>query len=823
MRLQKTISFALMALIIGSSAMAKKKNDVTLRAGRQLFDTNWRFTKGEGKDTEKVQFDDAQWDVVEVPHDWSIEGPVSKDNPSFSRGAWMPTGKCAYRKYFTVPADLKDKRFEIQFDGAYRNSEVYINGHLLGKRPLGYIPFNYDMTKYIKVGEKNVLTVKLDNSSQPGSRWYSGTGIYRDVHVSVSDKLYIPTWQNYLSSNEYDTKSGTICAQTQVCNEHDAKRDVTVLYEAYDADNKLIATKKATVSVKAGKTQTVKTKIYVPQPNVWAPNNPYLYTVKTSLVVDGKSVYAENTKLGIRSMEYSHENGFVFNGKSLKLKGACLHHAGGPLGAAIERRTIERQLEKLRSMGCNAVRTAHNPFSQTFFNVCDSMGFFVMSEMFDEWQIVKKPATRQDGKLIRIPVDYYAKLFDEWADRDMTDFVLSQRNHTSICMWSIGNEIDQMRKEEGAAIAFRLGQIVNKNDYRPFTNGVNGYGWGKWPNEFAISTSQILGYNYITEDGFVKERELHPNRMAVVTEHSSTQQYLPRGVYLLDSQVEDYWKRFNYKYTNTRESQEKRGLGEDGMAAWEAVRKRPYMMGMFIWTGFDYLGEVTPYGWPARSSSFAPIDLCGFPKVGYYFYQSQWTKKPMVHVHPGTWNFEGHEGEPVKVTCYTNCDAVELYLNGKKVGKQVNNKKKVEYQQWVVKYEPGVLEAKAYKKGKVVATDKVETSGKSYAIKAVADAQTMKADAHDLIYVECDILDKQGRFVPNANDMIKVSVSGPAKIAGMGNGNPFCHELFQDAEHSAFNGKVLLILKSTRKAGNIRVKLSGKGLKSANLKLRAVK
>ncbi|MGQ1783705.1 MULTISPECIES: glycoside hydrolase family 2 TIM barrel-domain containing protein [unclassified Saccharicrinis] len=807
------IIFVLTTISIASCSNSQHLNK------KELFDFDWKFTKGEAIGSENPNFIDNGWQTVNLPHDWSIEGPFSKDNPSFSRGGWLPAGKCAYRKNFMVAKDQKDQRFVIYFDGAYRNSEVYINGNLLGKRPLGYIAFYYDMTPHIKFGESNVIAVKLDNSSQPGSRWYTGTGIYRHVHLITTNKLYIPIWENYIVANKASEKKATLAIETKVQNDFKEDKNYKIIYSVYNRKGIEVARKEAEQNAKAGQSHTSKTEIALKNPELWNPENPHLYSVKTEIITDGKLIHSQTDNTGVRNLAFDSENGFFLNGKNIKLKGVCLHHAGGPLGAAVHRRTVERQLEKLREMGCNAVRTAHNPFSEEFLNVCDSMGFLVMNEMFDEWEKEKEPATTQNGKKVRIPVDFYAKIFKEWADRDMTDFVQRDRNHPSVIMWSIGNEIDQMRRPEGEPIGKRLADIVHKLDYRPVTNGVHGYGWGVWPDPGAAAVNDIYGYNYIKDEGLDKERQQQPNTMAIITEHESAQSFYPRGTYLYGDAKTAWWDKLGYEHDEAYEWVEKRNIrGESGMDAWKWVKERPYVMGMFIWTGWDYLGEVIPFGWPARSSSFAPIDLCGFPKDGYYFYQSQWSDKPMVHIFPH-WNFKGMEGKTITVHAFTNGDEVELFQDGKSLGKKKNSTEGVEYQSWNTVYQPGELKAVSYKDGKVYAEKTVKTTGDAAEIKMETRRQTMNANSQDLIYVECTILDNDGNEVPTANNMLEFEISGPATIAGVGNGDNMCLEPFKASSHTAFNGKCLAIIQSTKEAGTITVTAKSEDLESAMIRL----
>lgn len=781
------------------------------------FNKGWQFSKGEIEEAIQPAFNDSSWKTINIPHDWSINGPFSKDNPSFSRGGWLPTGKCTYRKTFTVDANANEHKVFVYFDGAYRNSTVYINGNKVGFRPLGYIGFEYDLTEFIKFEGENVLTVTLDNSSQPGSRWYSGTGIYRDVTLKIRNKTYIPTWSLYVTTPQISKNKATINTKFKVTSEVNKAKQVFAKTSILKND-KIITSKENELTISKDRKEELSIDLDIINPEFWSPESPNLYTVKVELFENGELIGTESTRTGIRTLDYNKDTGFSINGVKTKLKGVCLHHGGGPLGAAVYRRTIERQLEILREMGCNAVRTAHNPFSTEFLDICDEMGFLVMNEMFDEWEVVKEPATTQNGKKVRIPVDFYANQFKEWADKDLTDFVLRDRNHPSVIMWSIGNEIDQMKTDEGIPIAERLIDIIHNLDYRPVTNGLIGYGWDAWPSDEAAATSDIKGFNYIKENGFVREEELFPDAMGIVTECASAQSFYPRGTYLYGEQKKTWWNKLNYESKDAYDWVETRGLiGERGYASWRAVKKRPGVMGQFIWTGFDYLGEVIPFGWPARSSSFAPIDLCGFPKDGYYFYQSQWTSKPMVHIFPH-WNLEGMEGKEVTVYAYTNGDEVELFQDGKSLGKQSNDINGVEYQQWKVTYNPGTLKAVASKNGKVVAKKEVKTAGKPAKIELFARKSNLKANGTDLAYIECTILDEDGNVVPNADNLIEFKVEGEGTLIAVGNGDNMNHDSFQASSRKAFNSKCLAIVRTLEKTGEIKFTASSKGLKTTTIK-----
>lgn len=789
------------------------------------FDFSWKFSRGECVGAENPSFNDSKWVLVDLPHDWSISGPFSKQAPSFSRGTWLPTGKCAYRKSFEVSRSEIGKRFEILFEGAYRNSQVWINGHLLGNRPFGFISFYYDMTPYIKLG-KNIVVVKLDNSSQPGSRWYTGTGIYRDVYLKISDKLYIPTWGNYIVANKVVDSTGIINLKTTINNDNKKSVKYTLRHTVFDALGKEVASSLVKDNkLQALDSQELESNLNIPNAKLWdGLKSPYLYTVKSELLDGNKIVFSTSAKVGIRTMEYSSVDGFKLNGNVVKIKGVCLHQDGGALGSGVYRHTIERQLDILKEMGANAIRLSHNPSSEEFLEVCDEKGFLVMAEIFDEWRTAKAPSIMENGVREKLPVDFYAKFFDKWSDKDLTSALMHDRSHSCIFIWSIGNEIAEMKTDAGYPIGKHLSEIVHSLDYRPTTNGVNGYGWNVWPNDKAVSTSDVKGYNYIKAKGLNIERKKTPNAMAIVTECSAVQSYYPRGVYLLGKEKEEFFKKLGYKGVTYTSLEGSKLFRQEGIEALRSVKERDYIMGQFIWTGFDYLGEVTPFGWPARSSSFAPIDLCGFPKDGYYIYQSQWSDKPMVHVFPH-WNYPGHEGELIPLTIFSNCPEVELIVNGKSSGRMSIDLDGVDYKQIYTPYEPGEVKVIGYlkKSDKPIAQQIIKTAGDPAKIEIKADRNQMKSNSQDLIYIECNVLDKDGNIVPTADNMINFEISGPARIIGVDNGDNLSHEPFQANYRKAFSGKCLAIIKSTNQPGEIIFKAKSKGLQSNTIRLNACK
>jgi beta-galactosidase len=685
----------------------------------------------------------------------------------------------------------------------------------LGYRPYGYIAFEYDLTPYINYNGRNVITVKLDNSSQPGSRWYTGTGIYRNVTLKIRDNLYIPTWSLYVTTPVVQEDEAQINYEVKVKNEYMVPKDFNIQISLFDPSGNVVNTISHPENLEANAEGEFTYTMPVNNPLLWSPENPHLYQVVCNIYDEGQKIGVRKVKTGIRGMQYDANRGFILNGKKVVLNGVCMHHDGGPLGAACYRRTYEREIETLKEMGCNAIRTSHNPYASEFLDVCDSMGILVMAEAFDVWEEMKKPRVfLEDGSAKRIAIDQYHKEFPEWSNRDLRDMILRDRNHPSVFMWSIGNEIPEMREEAGVPITKRLGAIVHEYDYRPFTNGTN---YRHPANQEAVSATDIAGYNYATHEILVADHKDFPDRKMIITECSSAQPFRARGEYYLKSQIphqhDILWKGVKRNRINRRDE-----FGQ-GIDSYLGIKGKPYVMGMFIWTGKDYLGEITPYSWPARSSSFGVIDLCGFKKIGYYFYQSLWTDKPVMKIYPH-WNWEGHEGEMVSVKCFSNADEIELSLNGTSLGKQKNNLSNGIIPEWDVPYEKGELQAKGFKNGNKISEDRVVTAKEPANIRLTSRKDYLNHNGKDLVYVECEVLDEDGNPCPKANNMIHFEIEGDAKIIGVGNGYNKSHEPFQANYRKAYNGKCLAILKSGTQGGVVKISASADGLQAAELLIR---
>jgi len=769
------------------------------------FDKGWQFNLGDVADAQQTGFNDANWRTLNLPHDWSIEGKFNKDNPATPEGGALPGGIGWYRKTFTVPASSKDKLVYIDFDGVYQKSTVWINGHELGFRPNGYISFRYELTPYLNFGGKNTIAVKVDNSVQPNSRWYSGSGIYRNVWLVTTNKVAIDHWGTYITTPEINSKSAKVSLKVRIKNGSNVT-PITIKTTIYDASNHAVAAGGEIIPKDELKDSVIISNqlISVKQPFLWSVNNPYLYKVITQVWCGDKIVDTYTTPLGIRYFNFDVNKGFTLNGKHLKILGICDHHDLGSLGSAMNTRALERQLQILKAMGCNAIRTSHNPPAPELLNLADKMGFIIMDEAFDCWEWGK------------VKYDYHL-YFKEWHKRDLEDQILRDRNHPSVFIWSIGNEIPQQSDTSALRIAPELAAIVHSLDKtRPITSANND---PDTSNKIIKSGAiDLVGYNYHEYD-FAAFHARYPGQKFIDTETTSGLE--TRGYYDMPSDSTRIWPDWTMgkfvgnpdntvsAYDNVRPS-----WGSTHEATWKVMKKHDFLSGFFIWTGFDYLGEPTPYSWPSRSSYFGIVDLAGFPKDVYYMYQSEWTNKPVLHIFPH-WNWP--KGKVVDVWAYYNhADEVELYLNGKSVGirKKTGDDLHV---MWRLTYQPGTLKAISRKNGRVVLTSVIHTAGKPAKIELLADRSVINADGKDLSFITVKILDKDGNVVPDADNKVDFKLNGNAFIAGVDNGDPVSHDPFKADYRKAFHGLALAIVQAKEIPGDVTFTATSKGLAPATV------
>ena len=780
------------------------------RPGRRVsFNQDWRFQLGEVANGQERSLNDAPWRQLNLPHDWSIEGDFSEKHPAGTGGGALPGGIGWYRKTFTMPANARGKLVLVEFDGVYRNSEVWINGNYLGKRPYGYSSFAYELTPFLSYGPtKNVLAVKVDNSQQPNSRWYSGSGIYRNVWLTTVDPVHIEHWGTYVTTPEVNEQTATVAIKTKVKNSSKSAAPVNLTSIILDANHREVArgTEKnvASKDSHAEVSQTLK----VTSPLLWSDEQPYLYRVVSQLEQGGRVVDRYETPLGIRTFRFDVDKGFFLNGKPVKIRGVCNHHDLGSLGAAINTRAIERQLEMLKAMGVNGVRTSHNPPAPELLDLTDRMGFIVMDEAFDVW---KKEKTKFD----------YHLDWDEWHKRDLEDMVLRDRNHPSVFIWSIGNEVAEQwnNSPDAGRISKELTAIVrNLDKTRPITAACNSV--SEQNTLLTAGDLDLIGTNY-DHKKIPQLQKMFPGRPIIGTETTSA--LATRGSYDMPSdQIRRWPKRWdevlkdgNPDFTCSAYDNVSAPWGSTHEETWKIVKKHDFFSGMFIWTGWDYIGEPTPYPWPSVTSYFGIIDLAGFPKDTYYMYQSEWTNQPVLHLFPH-WNWK--PGEKVDVVAYFNADEVELFLNGRSQGTKRKQGDEVQVF-WRIPYEPGVLKAVSRKNGRVVLTREVRTASEPARIELVPDRKTLKADGVDLSFVTVKVVDRNGTLVPFADDLIKFEVTGEASIAGVDNGYQASHESFKGKQRKAYHGMALAIVQTKQKPGRIVLKASSANLPPASVVL----
>ena len=822
---------AIIMLMAGAQSLSARES--------QLFDKGWLFTLADSAGMEQVNYVDINWRHLDLPHDWAIEGDFSPANPSGASGGALPGGIGWYRKHFSVNPKEKNKRYVIAFDGVYMNATVYVNGHKLGTRPYGYSSFEYDITPYInKVGD-NVVAVRVNNSDQPNSRWYSGCGIYRHVWLKKSAESYITQWGQYVST----TPQGEV--KIKVDAHVAGGKKMTVRHTILDAAGKVVA------KGVGGETQTLK----VTHPHLWNIGDGYLYTVKSELLVGGKVMDTETTKTGFRDIKFDAQKGFFLNGKNMKINGVCEHHDFGCLGAVVNEDAMHRKLTILRDMGVNAIRSSHNPPAPELLNMCDSMGLLVMDESFDMW---RRKMSQND----------YARFFDEWHQRDLSDLVKRDRNHPSVFMWSIGNEVleqwsnaaaDTLSLEQAnlilnaghdastlahgnelsvnSLLTQHLAEIVRQYDpwgsTRPITAGCN----EPDPNNhlFKSGALDVIGFNYHHQ--WVKDvPQNFPGKPFIFSESVSALQ--TRGYYMMPSDSVykapvEWWLPYTdpsfmcSAYDNMHAS-----WSSTHEETWDVVKHNDFVGGQFIWTGFDYIGEPTPYAYPARSSYFGIIDLAGLPKDSYYMYQSEWTQKPVLHLFPH-WNWL--PGQTIDMWCYYNqADEVELFINGKSQGIRKKTvygaqnegdayRKSTEYHvMWRVAFQPGEVKVVARKDGKEIASQTIKTAGAPHhlVLKETYQGTLAHGTSEPTTFVEVNVVDKDGNLCPNATNQVFFSVekspsaaSAPV-ILGTDNGCQTSLERFTDPHRKAFFGKCVVVIK-----GKGTLKAQAVDLTSASLDL----
>lgn len=818
-RLLMTLCCALLAWM----AVAQQRTETLLEKG-------WKFMKGDMADAMKPDFDDKQWEAVTVPHDWAIYGPFDRSHDlqevavtqNLETAASVKTGRTGglpyvgvgwYRTTFEAPAG---KLVSLVFDGAMSEARVYVNGQEVCFWPCGYNSFHCDVTPYLnKEGAKNLLAVRLENRPQ-SSRWYPGAGIYRNVRVVATEAVHVPVWGTQLTTPHVSAEYASVCLKTTV--EGAGMKDVRILTQILSPEGEVVASKDNTMKINHG--QPFEQNFLVDAPRLWSPETPYLYKAVSKIYVDGQQTDEYTTRFGIRSIELVADKGFFLNGQHRKFQGVCNHHDLGPLGAAINVAALRRQLTLLKDMGCDAIRTSHNMPAPELVELCDEMGFMMMVEPFDEWDIAKC----ENG---------YHRFFKEWAEKDMVNMLRQYRNHPSVVMWSIGNEVPTQCSPEGYKVASFLQDICHREDpTRPVTCGMDQVSC-VLANGFAAMLD-VPGLNYRTHR-YVESYEKLPQNLVLGSETAST--VSSRGVYKFPAELK---KQAMYD--------DHQSSGYDLEAcSWSNVPDEDFALaddydwtlGQFVWTGFDYLGEPSPYdtdAWPSHSSVFGIIDLASLPKDRYYLYRSIWNKRDnTLHVLPH-WTWPGREGENTPVFVYTNYPEAELFVNGKSYGKQrkltadearaLQGKDSLWLQRryrlmWTdVPYEPGELKVVAYdNSGKKVEEKTVRTAGKPHHLEVVADRTALSADGKDLAYITVRVVDKDGNLCPADDRLVSFTVKGAGSFRAAANGDATCLDLFHLPRMHAFSGQLTAIVQSGAESGNLVFEAKAKGVKAGKLTL----
>ena len=771
------------------------------------FDESWKFTRSDPSGAQNTTYNDSSWTSLNLPHDWSITLAYNQSSPSGAAGGYLDGGVGWYRKTFTIPSEYSGKRVFIDFDGVYMNSQVYINGTSLGTRPYGYVSFEYELTSYLIYGGTNVIAVRVNNN-QPTSRWYSGSGIYRNVWLTVLDPVHVDYCGLFVTTPSVSTSSATVNVSALVKNQGTAAKSTYLTTTIYNASGSTVTSNNSsTVNIGASGSNTFSQSLTVSNPSLWSGSSPYLYTLKTEVIVNSVVVDTFRTVLGLRYYSFNANSGFSLNGTAMKLKGVCMHQDLGSLGVAVNYRAFERQLQILKDMGCNAIRTAHNPPDPAVLDICDRLGLLVFDETFDCWETGK------------VSNDYHL-YFSSWAQTDIKAMVRRDRNHPSVIMWSIGNEINSPT----VATATNLINWVKAVDStRPITWANNNMGGGT--QQSIGDLLDLVGYNYNT-GLYDSHHSSHPAWKMFGSEVCAARR--SRGVYVSphDTEYGNLSPDIGSSYDNSYSATSNATSAEND---WKLHNSLSYIAGEFIWTGFDYLGEND---WPTKSNNDGIIDTCGFPKDIYYYYQSQWTTEPMVHVLPH-WNWgvgETYMSAPDGVTIqtntitgiftapvfvYSNCDSVELFLNGSSLGSQ--NYVSGGHFEWHVPFAAGTLRAEGKRSGSIVATEEVKTAGAPAKVVLSVDRSTINADGQDLAFITADIVDANGVFAPRASNTVNFSISGPGMIVGVDNGDSQNHDMYKATSRKAFNGKCLAIAQATKTSGSIVITASASGLTGSSV------
>ena len=785
-----TCRFAIL-LIVCLMLFGARVPSVSAQRTTSSFDHDWRFLKRDAAGAEKPDFDDSDWRKLDVPHDWSIEGPIGEKNSTGPGGGFMPSGVCWYRKHFTLESGAQNRLVFIEFDGVMANSDVWINGVHLGTRPYGYVSFSYELTKYLHAAKDNVVSVRTDTSKQPASRWYTGGGIYRHVRLVTKSKVHATQWGTFVSTPQVSKTQALIKVATEVINQSDSQEEVSVQITLLDPRGKVVQETYTQInSVQPGQSFTFQKELSIKKPNRWDLDNPVLYKVIAYVCIHGnRPVDDESIPFGIRSFQFQPATGFWLNDRNIKIKGVCLHHDGGAFGAAVPLAVWEHRLNELRKLGVNAIRTAHNPPAPEFLDLTDRMGFIVMDELFDQWTVAKNP------------YDYHLN-FNRWSLIDLRDTVRRDRNHPSVIIYSAGNEIHDTPNAELAKTILRgLVDEFHRNDpTRPVTQALFRPNVSHDYDNGLADILDVVGQNYREQEILAAYRQ-KPTRKILGTE-------------------------------NTHE-----------LNQWLAVRDHPEYSGQFIWSGVDYLGEGGQY--PRIANNSGLLLKTSVAKPIAFQRQSWWSDHPMVYItrrvartprqstDPGynpieerrpqvlfsDWTPKNSQAHEQQVEVYSNCDEVELFLNSTSLGKK-SKPTDDSPRSWKVNFKPGVLRAVGMNSGKIEATYELRTARKPASIKLEVDKNTMTRKWDDVVFVNVFVVDKNGTLVPDAADLIEFKAEGAGVVAAVDSADSYSHEPYQARERKAFQGMCLALLKANSPRGTIKLTASSRDLKSASIEIK---
>ena len=772
---------------------------------KQLFDYDWKFFLGDAPEAKATDFNDESWRKLDLPHDWSIEGKIHPKNPTGGGGGFFPAGIGWYRKTFQAPDAWKTKKTAIYFEGVYMNSEVFINGKSLGVYPYGYSSFSYDLTPYLNFGKENVIAVRVDNSQQVNSRWYSGSGIYRHVWMMVTDPVHVAHWGVGITTPVVSAKKATVLIKTTVKNETSAAQSVVVKTLLWNKSSKSGGNGQMKIMLPANSEKEITQTIQISKPMLWTPETPHLYQAQIQVLKDKKVLDDTKTAFGIRSIKFTAENGFQLNGKTVKLNGGCVHHDNGCLGAAAFDRAEERKIELLKAGGFNAVRTSHNPPSEAFLNACDRLGLLVMDESFDCWKVGKNN-------------NDYSKYFNQWWQRDLETMILRDRNHPSIIMWSIGNEIPERGDHSAIETAKMLANAIKKIDTdRPITSAIvnNGKDWSKFDTLMAVH--DVAGYNY--------------NLYTAPDDHKR----VPSRIIV---QTESYPK--------------------DAFNNWKLVQENNFVIGDYVWTAMDYLGESGIGRWyysgdvpgehwennffPYHGAYCGDIDLIGWRKPISHYRSMLYNNNEKLYmavrepepepleikttwwsVYPTweSWTWPGFEGKTVQIEVYSKYPKVRLYQNNKLIGEQATTREQQFKATFSVPYSTGVVKAVGVENDKEMESTMLQTAGVAAKLKLSADRKEILANGQDLSFVTIEITDKDGVFQPNATDRLHFKIDGPGTIAGVDNADLKDVEQYVGNTRKAWKGRALVVIKSNHHAGEIKLSVTSNGLEEKSVIIKA--